>query len=105
MPLVACDISVSMDGYAAGPGQTREQPFGTIEHDRLHDWMFDPDAADESRLARGLLVCGSDCATGSANASTRTSPTQDSTRGQVARAGKSSADARQAPFHSTPVCR
>ena len=56
MPLVTCDISVSMDGYAAGLGQTREQPFGTIEHDRLHDWMFDPDAADESRAEIDAIV-------------------------------------------------
>jgi dihydrofolate reductase len=44
---VVCDISVSADGYAAGPGQTRERPFGSIDHDRLHDWMFE--AGDENR--------------------------------------------------------
>lgn len=49
MPNVTCDISVSMDGYAAGPGQTLEQPFGIIEHDRLHDWMFEnPDDPETS---------------------------------------------------------
>ena len=49
MPDVTCDISVSMDGYAAGPGQTLEQPFGTIEHNRLHDWYFEnPDEPESS---------------------------------------------------------
>jgi dihydrofolate reductase len=47
MSKVVCDISVSADGFAAGPGQTREQPFGSIEHNRLHDWMFE--AADENQ--------------------------------------------------------
>jgi dihydrofolate reductase len=49
MPDVTCDISVSMDGYAAGPGQTLERPFGTIEHNRLHDWYFEnPDEPESS---------------------------------------------------------
>jgi dihydrofolate reductase len=49
MPDVTCDISVSMDGYAAGPGQTLQQPFGTIEHNRLHDWFFEnPDDRESS---------------------------------------------------------
>jgi dihydrofolate reductase len=30
-----------MDGFVAGPKQTLEQPFGIIEHNRLHDWMFE----------------------------------------------------------------
>jgi len=41
MGSVVSDISISMDGYAAGPDQTRANPFGTIEHNRLHDWMFE----------------------------------------------------------------
>jgi hypothetical protein len=28
MSKVVCDISVSADGYGAGPNQTREKPFG-----------------------------------------------------------------------------
>lgn len=41
MGSVVSDISISMDGYAAGPDQTGDNPFGTIEHNRLHDWMFE----------------------------------------------------------------
>jgi dihydrofolate reductase len=47
---VVCDISVSADGYAAGPGQTLEQPFGTIEHNRLHDWMFETPSENRSEV-------------------------------------------------------
>lgn len=55
-PLVVCDISVSMDGYAAGPDQTFEQPFGTIPHDRLHHWMFDEELAAESADERAAIT-------------------------------------------------
>lgn len=49
MPSVTCDISVSMDGFVAGPKQTLEQPFGTIEHNRLHDWYYEnPDDPESS---------------------------------------------------------
>ncbi|MGH8945636.1 MAG: dihydrofolate reductase family protein [Acidimicrobiia bacterium] len=50
MSIVTCDISVSADGFAAGPGQTRERPFGTIEHDRLHDWMFQAEAENQPEV-------------------------------------------------------
>jgi dihydrofolate reductase len=62
MTEVVCDISVSADGHAAGPGQTLEQPFGTIEHNRLHNWMFEtPDenqAEIEGILASGAFIMG-----------------------------------------------
>ena len=38
---VFCDISISTDGYLAGPGQTTDKPFGDGPVDRLHAWMFD----------------------------------------------------------------
>ena len=38
---VYCDISISADGYVAGPGQTADKPFGDGPVDRLHAWMFD----------------------------------------------------------------
>jgi hypothetical protein len=38
---VYSDISVSADGYLAGPGQTADKPFGDRPVDRLHAWMFD----------------------------------------------------------------
>jgi hypothetical protein len=37
---VFCDISISADGYVAGPGQTAEKPFGDGPVDRLHA-LFD----------------------------------------------------------------
>lgn len=62
MPRVTCDIAVSVDGFAAGTGQTFENPFGTIEHNRLHDWMFEtPDenrAEIEGILAAGAFIMG-----------------------------------------------
>jgi len=59
---VVCDISVSADGYAAGPGQTLEQPFGTIEHNRLHDWMFETPEQNQAEIdaivASGAFIMG-----------------------------------------------
>ena len=57
MKEVVCDISVSADGYAAGPGQTLEQPFGTIEHNRLHNWMFDTPEENPAEI-EGILDSG-----------------------------------------------
>jgi len=36
------NISISVDGFAAGLNQTREKPFGDVDvpGPRLHDWMF-----------------------------------------------------------------
>jgi len=62
VPEVVCDISVSADGYAAGPGQTLEQPFGTIEHNRLHNWMFETPEENRAEidaiLASGAFIMG-----------------------------------------------
>lgn len=59
---MTCDIAVSVDGFAAGTVQTLENPFGTIEHNRLHDWMFEtPDenrAEIEGILAAGAFIMG-----------------------------------------------
>jgi len=41
MPEVTADISISLDGYASGRGQSRERPFGDIDEDRLHAWQFE----------------------------------------------------------------
>src|SRR3954447_5202767 len=56
MTRTTCHLSVSLDGYLAGPGQTREEPLG-VGGERLHEWMFAPEprpAADEA--ARGDLL-------------------------------------------------
>ena len=51
---VVCDISVSADGYVAGPGQTSDKPFGDGPVDRLHAWMFetpDENTAEVDRIS------------------------------------------------------
>ncbi|MEU6100680.1 dihydrofolate reductase family protein [Streptomyces flaveolus] len=63
---VICDITVSVDGYAAGLHQTEERPFGEDGGDgsgaALHAWMFDtPDEnrAELDRLsAAGAFIMG-----------------------------------------------
>ena len=40
MGKVVSDISISADGYAAGPNQRAEAPLGDIDENRLHAWMF-----------------------------------------------------------------
>lgn len=51
MSKVTCHLTISADGYAAGPNQTEERPFGDDGGDgwgnTLHSWMFDN--ADENR--------------------------------------------------------
>ena len=62
MSQVVCDISVSVDGYAAGPNQTLEKPFGDGPVDDLHAWMFDTPEENEAEvsaiLAAGAFVMG-----------------------------------------------
>jgi dihydrofolate reductase len=65
MPDVTCDISISLDGYAAGPNQRRDAPFGDgVGEDgkRLHAWMFDrPDenaAEIEGITGAGAYIMG-----------------------------------------------
>ena len=63
---VICDITISADGYSAGPNQTEQRPFGDDGGDgtgeRLHAWMFDtPDenrAETELFLAAGAFIMG-----------------------------------------------
>ena len=51
---VFCDISISADGYVAGPGQTADKPFGDGPIDRLHAWMFD--TPDENKAEVDQVV-------------------------------------------------
>jgi dihydrofolate reductase len=39
MPEVRAEISMSLDGYVAGPGQGRENPLG-VGGEELHEWVF-----------------------------------------------------------------
>jgi dihydrofolate reductase len=40
MPEVTADMTITLDGYAAGEGQSRERPFGDLDAEHLHAWMF-----------------------------------------------------------------
>lgn len=61
MPEVTCDVSMSLDGYTAGPGQRQDAPFGDGPGERLHDlmarWMFEERADSEAEVA-GILGAG-----------------------------------------------
>ena len=48
MTLVTCDISMSLDGYVAGPHQRREEPLGD-GGEQLHRWMF-PARGEDRRI-------------------------------------------------------
>ena len=41
MGIVTADIAISLDGFAAGPDQSLEQPLGGGAANRLHAWMFE----------------------------------------------------------------
>lgn len=41
MPEVTANMMITLDGYAAGEGQSLERPFGDIDTDRLEAWRFD----------------------------------------------------------------
>ncbi|QAY71205.1 dihydrofolate reductase family protein [Xylanimonas protaetiae] len=41
MTHVTCDLAVTLDGYAAGPSQTSERPFGEIDTMTLHAWHLE----------------------------------------------------------------
>lgn len=65
MPDTTCHMSVSLDGFVAGPDQSRENPLGTRGLE-LHRWhLGDPRATDADALAsdwlnrpRGAYVMG-----------------------------------------------
>jgi dihydrofolate reductase len=71
MAKLRLDISMSLDGFVAGPNQTFEQPLGD-GGERLHDWVFrlaswrephgleggDADAVDNEVVTEGLRATG-----------------------------------------------
>ena len=75
MTRVRVDITVSLDGFVAGPNQTLEHPLGE-NGERLHEWAFaavswreqhglsggeanaDSDVVQESQAATGAVVMG-----------------------------------------------
>ena len=52
MSLVTCQITISLDGYAAGPNQSRENPLGEGA-ERLHEWAIKTDAWREQHGLAG----------------------------------------------------
>jgi dihydrofolate reductase len=46
MGIVTADISITLDGFGAGPNQRLEAPFGDVDPERFHTWMFEH--ADEN---------------------------------------------------------
>lgn len=58
MSTVTADISVSLDGFAAGPNQSEAQPFGDglgeRLHKRLNTWMFEH--GDENRAEVDVIT-------------------------------------------------
>jgi dihydrofolate reductase len=63
MSKVTADMSISVDGFAAGPNQSRDKPFGDgLEDEQLHRWMFeqrDQHVAEiEAITAAGAYIMG-----------------------------------------------
>ncbi|MFD1861110.1 dihydrofolate reductase [Aeromicrobium camelliae] len=61
MSQVVCDVTVSLDGFVAGPGQSQEQPLGR-DGELLHRWQFEgaEDNPDElaAIVAAGAFIMG-----------------------------------------------
>jgi dihydrofolate reductase len=62
MTMVTCDLTVSVDGFVAGPRQRHDEPLGD-GGERLHRWMFDPQGEDQAVIdawqqAPGAYVMG-----------------------------------------------
>jgi dihydrofolate reductase len=47
-------MTVTLDGYATGVGQSRESPFGHVSPQRLHAWMFEYE--EENRAEREAIT-------------------------------------------------
>jgi dihydrofolate reductase len=56
MSQVICDITISVDGFAAGPNQSAEDPIGE-GGDRLHRWMLE-DADANAEVIEGITAAG-----------------------------------------------
>jgi dihydrofolate reductase len=57
MGKVTCDISISVDGFVAGPRQSLDHPLGEGAEDRLHRWMFEEAEANAAEL-QGITAAG-----------------------------------------------
>jgi dihydrofolate reductase len=57
MTKVTADMTITLDGYGAGRGQSVERPFGDIDEDRLHAWQF-PHRDENVDEAKALTEAG-----------------------------------------------
>jgi dihydrofolate reductase len=59
---VVCDVAISADGFAAGPGQTEDKPFGEGPVEQLTAWMRDTPEENATEIARitaaGAFIMG-----------------------------------------------
>jgi dihydrofolate reductase len=55
MGKVTCGVTMSLDGFVAGPNQRLDSPFGDIDENILHGWMFGAEA-DKHKAERDYLV-------------------------------------------------
>jgi dihydrofolate reductase len=62
MGQVVCDVAVTADGYVAGRGQSRENPFGDAPVERIFGWMFDTPEENKAEIEQmtsaGAFVMG-----------------------------------------------
>jgi dihydrofolate reductase len=47
-------MTVTLDGFGSGRGQSAEKPFGDLDEVRLHSWMFDH--AEENAAERAVIT-------------------------------------------------
>jgi dihydrofolate reductase len=57
MSKVNCDMSMSVDGFVAGPNQSLANPFGEGVGDRLHRWMFEEPETNAAEI-QGVTAAG-----------------------------------------------
>lgn len=56
MPDTTCHMSISLDGFVAGPDQSRDNPLGKRGRE-LHGWHIgDPRANEANKIANGWLM-------------------------------------------------
>ncbi len=56
MSHVTCDLTISLDGYVAGPHQSLQQPLG-VGGETLHRWQFEERVANAAHV-EGILAAG-----------------------------------------------
>lgn len=56
MSQVTCDLTISLDGFIAGPNQSLEEPLGA-GGEKLHRWQFEEREANAAEAA-GILEAG-----------------------------------------------